>query len=154
MQGSVAETRLERMRMVFAANLKKRMREKGLSQSDLARAIWNEVRVDSRGYEQPVNKDRISQWVNGRVLPNLENLQRLADALETMPEALLPDLETTILNHKNDPSRPGSAQEADFVFRIDGAYAFVQLKCRVSAGGRPGNPRRLHEAHNGNGTAR
>ena len=31
-----------------------------MSQSDLARAIWKETRPDSRGYQQPVNKDRVS----------------------------------------------------------------------------------------------
>src|SRR5580692_8188469 len=97
MQNKPMESRLERMRAIFAANLKRCMQERNLSQSDLARAIWKEERTDSRGYPQPLNKDRISAWVNGRVLPTQENLEKAAEALGVTPEALLPEVDPAFI---------------------------------------------------------
>ena len=43
------ETRTgERMRSIFSMNLRRRMQDLKMSQSDLARAIWKETRPDSR----------------------------------------------------------------------------------------------------------
>jgi transcriptional regulator with XRE-family HTH domain len=121
------------MRSVFSANLRQRMHEKNMSQSDLARAIWKETRVDSRGYEQPVNKDRVSAWVNSRVLPNLENMQKVAEALGVSTEDLLPELESVVFASK--PTEPATFQP-DFVFKMDdGGFAIIELKCRVSLDG-------------------
>jgi transcriptional regulator with XRE-family HTH domain len=74
---------------IFAANLRKRLQELEMSQSDLARAIWNETVIDKNGYPHPRNKDRVSAWVNRRGLPDDNNLFAIAAALETTPEALL-----------------------------------------------------------------
>jgi transcriptional regulator with XRE-family HTH domain len=65
------------------------MLTKGMSQSDVARAVWQETRQDKNGFTQPVGKDRISAYVNGKVLPTEETLKRIADALDTTPEKLL-----------------------------------------------------------------
>lgn len=89
--------RLERMRTVFSVNPRRRMQDLKMSQSDLARAIWKETRPDSRGYQQPVNKDRVSVWANGRVLPSPDNLHRCAEALGLTTQDLLPEIEP---NHK------------------------------------------------------
>lgn len=84
----VLESRNEALRLVFAANLRQRMLEKRVSQSDLARAVWQENRTDSRGYEQPMGKDRISAYYNGKVMPTSVNLHKIAVALDTTSEQL------------------------------------------------------------------
>lgn len=77
------------LRQRFAKNLRAAMQAKGISQSDLARAVYGEERTDKNGYSQPVGKDRISAYVNSKVLPNDETLAKIAEALNTTPEALL-----------------------------------------------------------------
>jgi transcriptional regulator with XRE-family HTH domain len=125
--GQRMETRLERMRTIFSTNLRRRMQDLKMSQSDLARAIWKETRPDSRGYQQPVNKDRVSAWINGRVLPSPENLHRCAEALGVTTQDLLPEIEPATLgrvfiSHSID----------DFTVRMDGDAVIVELKCRTT----------------------
>jgi transcriptional regulator with XRE-family HTH domain len=127
------ESRLERMRTIFAANLKQRMQELKMSQSDLARAIWKEERTDSRGYPQPINKDRISAWVNGRVLPTQENLQKAAEALGVPSKTLLPELEPGAVP-------PSSRQhyvldQPDLTFRMVDGGVYAEIRCKVSLAG-------------------
>jgi transcriptional regulator with XRE-family HTH domain len=123
------ESRLERLRTVFAANLKRRMQELNMSQSDLARAIWKEERTDSRGYPQPINKDRISAWVNARVLPTQENLQKAAEALGVTPEALLPESWDPFAH---TPSQQHHVPEWDLTLRTEGRRVFIAFKCEAS----------------------
>jgi transcriptional regulator with XRE-family HTH domain len=126
------ESRLARLRTTFAANLKRRMQERNMSQSDLARAIWKEERTDSRGYPQPVNKDRVSAWIRGRVLPTQENLQKAAEALGVTPEALLPELESGVV----PPSSQQHYVPSDLVFRMkDGGRAYIEMNCEISLAG-------------------
>jgi transcriptional regulator with XRE-family HTH domain len=82
-----------RLRATFAANLRQAMLTKGMSQSDVARAVWQDERTDKKGFVQPVGKDRISAYVNGKVLPTEETLGRIARALDTTPEKLLGERE-------------------------------------------------------------
>jgi transcriptional regulator with XRE-family HTH domain len=77
------------LRQRFVKNLSDAMQAKGMSQSDLARAVWNEERPDKNGHAQTVGKDRISAYVNGKVMPTAETLEKIARALDTTPEALL-----------------------------------------------------------------
>jgi transcriptional regulator with XRE-family HTH domain len=128
------ESRLERMRTIFAANLKRRMKELNMNQSDLARAIWKEERIDPRGYPQPVNKDRVSAWVNARVLPTQENLQKAAEALDVTPDALLPEMLGPDLFGVRPP--PSSQQhyvpDWDLTLRTEGRRVFIAMKCEAS----------------------
>lgn len=75
----------------FAERLHQLMIEKGLSQSELARAVWGETK-DSRGYSVARNRDRISAWLRGETVPEAANLSRLAQALDTPVTELAPDL--------------------------------------------------------------
>lgn len=75
----------------FKTRLYQLRTEKGMSMSDLARAIWGTV-TDGRGYSVPKNKDRISRWEKGEQVPEPQNLALLADALGVTVEELAPDL--------------------------------------------------------------
>jgi transcriptional regulator with XRE-family HTH domain len=122
------ETRLERMRSIFSMNLRRRMQDLKMSQSDLARAIWKETRPDSRGYQQPVNKDRVSAWVNGRVLPSPDNLARCAEALGVTTQALLPEIEPAA--QRQGGVFIGHSSEDDLKIRVENGVYFFELKCR------------------------
>jgi transcriptional regulator with XRE-family HTH domain len=138
MQNKPMESRLERVRAIFAANLKRCMQERNLSQSDLARAIWKEERTDSRGYPQPVNKDRISAWVNGRVLPTQENLQKAAEALGVTPEALLPELGVGAQAPNPELSQQHyvpAGLRPDLTFRMVDGGVYAEIRCKVSLAG-------------------
>lgn len=63
----------------------------GWSQSDLARKIWGTY-TDGRGYETARNRDRISSYERGKSVPERQNLDALAEALEVSPEELAPDV--------------------------------------------------------------
>lgn len=75
----------------FAEKLHQLMIEKGLSQSELARAVWGEV-TDSRGYAVAKNRDRISAYLRGATVPERTNLTRIAEALDTTVDELAPDM--------------------------------------------------------------
>lgn len=100
--GTEAAAAIEQVRLKkFSTRLYELRTERGMSMSDLARKIWGTV-TDSRGYEVPRNKDRISRWERGDQVPERENLARLAEALDTTVEDLAPDL--TAKNIDNQPS--------------------------------------------------
>lgn len=82
----------------FARRLHDRLTELEMSQSDLAKKIWGTV-PDKRGFEVARNRDRISQYVKGRSLPDRENAKKLAKALNCEVEDLVPE-------------RPGAADAA------------------------------------------
>ena len=137
MQGKPTDSRLEGMRKIFATRLRRRMHELEMSQSDLARAIWKEERVDSRGYPQPLNKDRVSAWVLGRVLPTQENMQKLAEALGVASESLLPELEELKeLGVAPTPSQQRTfAERPDLSFRMVDGGVYAEIRCKISVAG-------------------
>jgi transcriptional regulator with XRE-family HTH domain len=73
----------------FARRLHTLLAQGGMSQSDLARAIWGPG-TDPRGYNVAKNRDRIVHYLRGRSLPNPENLRKMAEALGVTPEELMP----------------------------------------------------------------
>jgi transcriptional regulator with XRE-family HTH domain len=75
----------------FQQKLKELMAEKGMSQSDLARAVWGTFK-DNRGFEVARNRDRISQYVTGKSVPEPGNLVKLAKVLGVEPKDLAPDV--------------------------------------------------------------
>lgn len=74
----------------FARRLHDAMTENGLSQSDLAKKVWGTT-TDPRGFEVAKNRDRISQYVNVRSLPDRENSEKIANALGMAVGDLIPD---------------------------------------------------------------
>lgn len=87
----------------FSRNLYEARLARGLSMSDLARKIWGTV-TDTRGYEIPKNKDRISRWENGEQVPEPGNLRLLADALDMSVEELAPDLTAKAIDKNAQPA--------------------------------------------------
>lgn len=79
------------LRGTFPQRLYQARRDKGWSQSDLARRVWGETK-DSRGYLVARNRDRVSMYESGKATPTLENLHQLAKALGVTAEELSPTL--------------------------------------------------------------
>ena len=76
--------------LAFAKKLKDLMRARGMSSSDLARAIWGTT-PDPRGYPVARNRDRIGTYLAGTGLPSKETLPKLVAALgTTLDELALP----------------------------------------------------------------
>lgn len=94
---------LESRPMTFARILQNEMLKRGWSQSDMARAIWNEDTVDSRGNRAAKGRDRISQYVNGRQIPEPQTLRMMADVLGMTVEELAPDVTADAIE-KDNPS--------------------------------------------------
>jgi transcriptional regulator with XRE-family HTH domain len=88
-EGSTGFQRLEIAN--FSRRLHEIMIEKGLSQSDLARKIWGTIE-NNQGYTVAKNRDRISVWLRGEVIPDARNMKMLAEALDTELEDLAPDI--------------------------------------------------------------
>lgn len=84
-------TQIERLELQnFARRLHELMAAKGLSQSDLARAVWGKG-VDSRGYDVAQNRDRISSYLKGRSVPEPGNMAKIAKHLGVSVTELAPD---------------------------------------------------------------
>jgi transcriptional regulator with XRE-family HTH domain len=73
----------------FARRLHAALTKSGMSQSDLARAVWGRG-IDPRGYNVAKNRDRIVHYLRGRALPSSDTLQKMAEALGMDPDELLP----------------------------------------------------------------
>lgn len=102
--GDTAAAAIEQVRLKkFSRRLYELRTEKGMSMSDLARKIWGTV-TDARGYEVPRNKDRISRWERGDQVPERQNLERLAEALETTVDDLAPDLTARAIDAQPAPA--------------------------------------------------
>lgn len=74
----------------FARRLHYHMQERGLSNSDLARAVWGEKR-NARGYMEAKGRDRISVYLKGQTMPEARTLKQLSDALGVTENDLCPE---------------------------------------------------------------
>ena len=81
----------DKERRDFGRRLSAMLLDKEMSMSDLARAVWGETRVDSRGYGAVVGKDRISGYCAGKTLPTALTARKLAKALACDVCDLLPN---------------------------------------------------------------
>lgn len=84
----------------FARNLFKLMTDRGLSQSDLARALWGET-TTPEGKTVAKGRDRISVYLKGRTVPTPATLKRLAEALSVPLEELAPDVMGAAVDRDN-----------------------------------------------------
>jgi hypothetical protein len=77
----------------FGKRLYQALIDADMSQSDLARAVFNETKEDPRtGYEIVVGRDRISQYVKGRQFPEPRAFKKICDVLKKRPEELAPKM--------------------------------------------------------------
>jgi hypothetical protein len=98
--GFTPGTRTERQRIEiegFARRLHEFMARKGMSQSDLARAVWGKD-TDTRGYEVAKNRDRISSYLRGRSIPEPANMKTIADKLGVTVAELAPDVLASVVD--------------------------------------------------------
>lgn len=72
----------------FAGKLQELLDEREMTGSDLARRIWGEAPPDSRGYTKARGRDRISNYLSGKIVPTRKTLQEIADALKIEIEEL------------------------------------------------------------------
>ncbi|WP_411508235.1 helix-turn-helix domain-containing protein [Brucella anthropi] len=84
----------------FARNLFKAMTDRGMSQSDLARALWGET-VTSEGKNAARGRDRISVYLKGRTVPTPSTLKKIAEALGVPLEELAPDIVGAAVDRDN-----------------------------------------------------
>lgn len=84
----------------FARKLHEKMIEKGMSQSDLAAAVWGRT-TDARGYDVAKGRDRISVYLKGESFPDPHNLQRIAEALGMTTAELAPDITAATVEKEN-----------------------------------------------------
>lgn len=75
----------------FAKTLNELMAVKGMSQSDVARAIWGSV-TDNRGRDVARNRDRISNYCRGQQLPEPKTVRALAELFGVQVVDLHPPL--------------------------------------------------------------
>lgn len=75
----------------FGRRLQHAMHEKGWTQSELAR-------------QANVSRDAVSTYIRGVFYPSASNLRQLARALDTTPEAFLPDYAKQTIEDKHHPS--------------------------------------------------
>jgi len=101
-------------------------RDKGWSQSELARRVWGEME-DKRGYMVAKNRDRISAYESGRSVPERSNLDAIAEALGMSVAELAPDL---VLSK---PHTLGNDPSGVSVKMVPGGKAHLRVDCVVSA---------------------
>jgi transcriptional regulator with XRE-family HTH domain len=76
----------------FAHRLNAVLREKALTQSQVAGRMWDYT-VDSKGAKVAKGRDRLSVWCSGKSFPSAENLELLAKALGVTVRELAPQEE-------------------------------------------------------------
>lgn len=75
----------------FGKRLYQALLDADMSQSDLARAVFNETKIDPvTGYELVCKRDRISQYVKGRQFPDPRTFKKICEVLGKKPEELAP----------------------------------------------------------------
>lgn len=79
-------------KLAFGGRLQALLKEKGWSQSDLARAAYG-LTTDKDGYKVAKHRDRISAYVRGEQYPDPVNLKLVADALGVPEEDLMPEVD-------------------------------------------------------------
>jgi len=125
-----------RERKIFATNLRNLLRARKMSQSALARLVYNNrIVIDARGYPVVYGKDRISSWVNGKTRPTVINMDKLCKALRVKPNDLWPgfddDSAETILDKLKVP-KPVAPFKV--VKKPDGRFKIEEVRIDLSNG--------------------
>lgn len=79
---------------IFGRKLHDLLSDKGVTQSKLASTIWGTT-TDTRGVTVARNRNRISHYVSGRVLPNAETRAAIAKALGVELSELVQGIDLT-----------------------------------------------------------
>lgn len=89
----------------FAQKLREALERAGLTPSDLARRIWGDAPPTAKGYVSAKNRDRISKYLAGKVIPDAATLKLLAEALRVPEESLAPQVVGTKLEREHPELR-------------------------------------------------
>lgn len=73
----------------FARRLQYHMEQNGMTNSDLARAVWGE-RTNGKGYREAIGRDNISKYLRGTI-PQPKTLRALSEALGVEVHDLSPE---------------------------------------------------------------
>lgn len=85
----------------FSKKLHYALIDRDMTQSDLARIVYGgATRVDNRGYDTVVGRDRISSYCRGKAMPEPRMLQKIADALGMKTEELAPNLAASAIERE------------------------------------------------------
>lgn len=122
---ALAEGRPELER--FRNTLAWAMAEKGLSASDLARAVWGET-TDARGYTVARNRDRMTHYLAGTIYPSLPTVQKMAQVLDVDVSTLARD--DNMAPNSDEKSDPASAKTQN---RLEVSISVVAPPGAVSA---------------------
>lgn len=88
----------------FGKRLYQALLDADMSQSDLAREVFNETKTDpTTGYQVVVGRDRISQYCHGRQFPEPRTFNRICEVLKKKPEELAPTMVGSTIE-KESPS--------------------------------------------------
>ena len=107
----------------FNERLRQVRENNGLSQSELARAVWGTT-TDTRGYTVAKNRDRVSAYEGNRAKPSAKNLTALADVLKIDEADLAPDIVS---------GRAFSEPTPAIELRVVGDGTFIKVNAKVSA---------------------
>jgi transcriptional regulator with XRE-family HTH domain len=103
MSSRTARTPIEQAELdEFARRLTDLMARRGMSQSDLAAAIWGRTE-DTRGRNSARNRDRISHYVRGSQMPEPKTMVALAKVLGVEPADLNPALDRAAAGRVAEP---------------------------------------------------
>lgn len=72
----------------FGARLERILIDRNMTQTDLARLVWNETYADKRGYEVVKGKDAISSYITGRRQPSPLVYNKILNALRISEDEL------------------------------------------------------------------
>jgi hypothetical protein len=97
-KATIRPSRMENQQ--FARRLHQAMTDKGMNNSDLARALWGETQ-DTKGYKVAKNRDRIAVYLRGEGLPAPATLHKMASILAVPKEELVPDLTTPTIDRSH-----------------------------------------------------
>jgi transcriptional regulator with XRE-family HTH domain len=126
----------------FKARLYYLRRQRGWTQSELARRVWGSVE-DARGYSVAKHRDRISIYEHGSATPRRESLDAIAKALGVTVSELAPDL---VAASRGGPAIPGSVSLVGLPggqarLTVDAVVSFeVALQVARLLGGAPSEP--------------
>ena len=76
----------------FARNLQAFRKDRGWTQSDLAREVWGETTESRTGKRVAKNRDMISRWESGNSCPSEIKLREVCDATGWAYEKLAPSM--------------------------------------------------------------
>lgn len=108
--------RRERLKKIVAKRIVQLLREKNMTQSDLARASG-------------LGKDSISLYVRGKTLPGPRHIERIAHGFQMTPERLLPNVPKGVIRAHRPASEltvdpvPGSSVLCNVELRRRMTYA-------------------------------